>query len=223
MKTLMRNGRDRRSENPFLGHARKERVSLFGTDQRITSGPAATRLHSKAEYMTAPERFADSQIPLAPRAPSIHAPEGTRVACGGGRAEARGGSASLVGRQWRGVRAGSGGVDCGAENAMGCGKDGLVRTSGRHGEFDPADADGDEGTDLEQLAANGAAGGVSEIGRLQGQTAQAVDENVRHRSKPQTELVGRHGVGRGAVSEQVDLTFLDAVLHLAAGAVDFFV
>src|SRR5258706_10156383 len=77
MKTLMRNGRDRRSENPFLGHARKERVSLFGTDQRITSGPAATRLHSKAEYMTAPERFADSQIPLAPRAPSIHDPRPT--------------------------------------------------------------------------------------------------------------------------------------------------
>src|SRR6266481_4051696 len=75
MKTLMRNGRDRRSENPFLGHARKERVSLFGTDQRITSGPAAIRLHSKAEYMTAPERFADSQIPLAPRAPSIHDPK----------------------------------------------------------------------------------------------------------------------------------------------------
>src|SRR5712672_284194 len=79
MKTLMRNGRDRRSENPFLGHARKERVSLFGTDQRITSGPAATRLHSKAEYMTAPERFADSQIPLAPRAPSIHAPRAPSI------------------------------------------------------------------------------------------------------------------------------------------------
>jgi hypothetical protein len=74
MKTLMRNGRDRRSENPSLGHAKKERVSLFGTDQRITSGPAARRPHSKAEYMTAPERFADSQIPLAPRAPSIHGP-----------------------------------------------------------------------------------------------------------------------------------------------------
>src|SRR5437588_9923477 len=75
MKTLMRNGRDRRSENPFSGHAKKERVSLFGTDQRITSGPAARRPHSKAEYMTAPERFADSQIPLAPRAPSIHEPQ----------------------------------------------------------------------------------------------------------------------------------------------------
>src|SRR5712671_1588742 len=82
MKTLMRNGRDRRSENPFLGHARKERVSLFGTDQRITSGPAATRLHSKAEYMTAPERFADSQIPLAPRAPSIHDPKRPKAVSG---------------------------------------------------------------------------------------------------------------------------------------------
>src|SRR5260370_34406137 len=60
---------------PVMGHARKERVVLFGTDQRITSGPAAKRPHSKAEYMTAPERFADSQIPLAPRAPSIHDPD----------------------------------------------------------------------------------------------------------------------------------------------------
>jgi len=75
MKTLMRNGRDRRSENPLLGHAKKERVVLIGTDQRITSGPAAKRPHSKAEYMTAPERFADGQIPLAPRASSIHDPK----------------------------------------------------------------------------------------------------------------------------------------------------
>jgi hypothetical protein len=57
-----------------MGHAKKERVVLFGTDQRITSGPAAKRPHSKAEYMTAPERFAESQIPLAPRASSIHDP-----------------------------------------------------------------------------------------------------------------------------------------------------
>src|SRR5580658_10841583 len=64
---------------PVTGHARKERVLLFGTDQRITSGPAAKRPHSKAEYMTAPERFADSQIPLAPRAPSIHGPLPSRA------------------------------------------------------------------------------------------------------------------------------------------------
>jgi hypothetical protein len=41
-----------------MGHARKERVILVGTDQRITSGPAAKRSHSKAGYMAAPERFA---------------------------------------------------------------------------------------------------------------------------------------------------------------------
>jgi hypothetical protein len=40
MKTMMRNGRDRRSENPFWAAAKKERVVLVGTDQRITSGPA---------------------------------------------------------------------------------------------------------------------------------------------------------------------------------------
>src|SRR3979490_2863481 len=77
MKTLMRNGRDRRSENPFLGHAKKERVVLFGTDQRITSGPAARRPHSKAEYMPPIRRFAESQVPLAPRAPSLHEPTET--------------------------------------------------------------------------------------------------------------------------------------------------
>src|SRR4029077_20859331 len=81
MKTLMRNGRDRRSENPFWATAKKERVVLFGTDQRITSGPAAKRLHSKAGYMAAPERFAESQIPLAPRAPSIHGPSLHSLQC----------------------------------------------------------------------------------------------------------------------------------------------
>ena len=84
MTTLMRNGRDRRSENPIVGHARKERVLLPGTDQRITSWPAATAAASQpretserqqAEYMAAPDPFADSQIPLAPRAPSIHGPD----------------------------------------------------------------------------------------------------------------------------------------------------
>jgi hypothetical protein len=55
------------------GSLQQSSVLLFGTDPRITSGPAVQRPRSKAEYMTAPERFADSQIPLAPRAPSIHA------------------------------------------------------------------------------------------------------------------------------------------------------
>ena len=52
-----------------MGHARKERVLLFGTDQRITSGPAAIAAASRwrqsskrkqAGYMAAPERFAET-------------------------------------------------------------------------------------------------------------------------------------------------------------------
>src|ERR1700684_1907604 len=57
---------------PVMGHARKERVLLFGTDQRITSGPAAKRPQSKAEYMTAPERFAESQILFPCTAGAVH-------------------------------------------------------------------------------------------------------------------------------------------------------
>jgi hypothetical protein len=77
MKALMRSGRDRRSGKPVETHAKKAREFVWGrsADHIRASGQ---RPHSKAEYMTAPERFADSQIPLAPRAPSIHEfPTGT--------------------------------------------------------------------------------------------------------------------------------------------------
>src|SRR5262245_53329037 len=86
MTALMRNGRDRRLGEPVLGHAILERVLLFGTrsaDYIRASGHGgciATEVilqRQQAEYMTAPERFADSQIPLAPRAPSIHDPKPT--------------------------------------------------------------------------------------------------------------------------------------------------
>jgi hypothetical protein len=60
------------SENPLLGHAKKERVVLIGTDQRITSGPAAKRPHPKAENKTAPERFAESQILFPCTAGAVH-------------------------------------------------------------------------------------------------------------------------------------------------------
>jgi hypothetical protein len=67
-----------------MGHAILERVLLFGTrsaDYIRASGhngciatEVTLQATTEAEYMTAPERFADSQIPLAPRAPSIHDP-----------------------------------------------------------------------------------------------------------------------------------------------------
>ena len=36
-------------------------------------------MQKQAGYMAAPERFAESQIPLAPRAPSIHGPYATSL------------------------------------------------------------------------------------------------------------------------------------------------
>ena len=72
MTTLMRNGRDRRSENPSGPTRYLSACEVSGTDQRITSGPAATAAASpwrqaskrkQAVYMAAPERFAKRQIP----------------------------------------------------------------------------------------------------------------------------------------------------------------
>jgi hypothetical protein len=91
MMALMRNGRDRRLGEPVMGHAILERVLLFGTrsaDYIRASGhngcnatEVTLQATTEAEYMTAPERFADSQIPLAPRVPSIHDPSAPS-ACG---------------------------------------------------------------------------------------------------------------------------------------------
>src|SRR4030081_3353328 len=85
MKTLMRNGRDRRSENPLWVTRGKSAWFCLGPISGSRQGQRRKRPHSKAEYMTAPERFADSQIPLAPRAPSIHDPYAAfaRSAAGG--------------------------------------------------------------------------------------------------------------------------------------------
>ena len=60
---------------PAVGHARKERVLLIGTDQRITSGPSAImpafrgRIHDCTRTLRTTR-----QIPLAPQARSIHDP-----------------------------------------------------------------------------------------------------------------------------------------------------
>ena len=90
MTALMRNGRDRRLGEPVMGHAILERVLLFGTrsaDYTRASGhngciatEVTLQAKTEAEYMAAPERFADGQIPLAPRAPSIHDPSETLAA-----------------------------------------------------------------------------------------------------------------------------------------------
>src|SRR5262245_10373233 len=69
----MRNGRDRRSKNPRSATRAKNACFWLGPISGSHQGPQPERLHSEAEYMAAPERFAQtSNFPLAPRAPSIH-------------------------------------------------------------------------------------------------------------------------------------------------------
>ena len=84
-------------------------------------------------------------------------------------------------------------------------------------------ADADQRADLQELEPDGAAGGVGEGGLGEADAAQRADQHIGHRGEPQPQLVGAHGGGRGAVGEQIELAFLDAVLHLAAGAVDVLV
>src|SRR5262249_20830500 len=80
MKTLMRNGSRPSIGKPASCHARKERAVVIGTDQRITSGPAAIaaafrgRIHGCTRIVSRKVRF----FSLAPRAPSIH---GTKCGC----------------------------------------------------------------------------------------------------------------------------------------------
>src|SRR5438132_4526498 len=71
MTTLMRNGRDRRSENPLRATRGKNACFCLGPISGSHQGPQPERLHSEAEYMAAPERFAKrSESSLAPRAPA---------------------------------------------------------------------------------------------------------------------------------------------------------
>src|SRR5215211_3167840 len=45
--------------------------------------------------------------------------------------------------------------------------------------------------------------------------AQGAEQDVRHGSEPQPQLIGAHAGSRRAIGEQIQLAFLDAVLHLA--------
>ena len=60
---------------------------------------------------------------------------------------------------------------------------GLVRAGGGHGDLDPAHAEPDQGADLQQLQADGAAGGVANwVWRRP--MAQRVEQDVGERGEP---------------------------------------
>ncbi len=83
MTTLMRNGRDRRSGKPVnVPREYRTRAIVWDPISGLHQGQQPQRLHSKAEYMAAPERFAEMlDFSLALRASSIHGTSRTTQLC----------------------------------------------------------------------------------------------------------------------------------------------
>ena len=78
---------------------------------------------------------------------------------------------------------------------------------------------GDHGADLQQFQADGAGLGPGHLGACQGQPPDRLHQAISQGGQDQAELIGPPFVTRGAVGEQIKLLLLDAVLHLAALAV----
>ena len=111
----------------------------------------------------------------------------------------------------------------GSKRGVGSAVLGLIGKGRRHGELDAAHAGPHQRTDLQELKADGAARGAGELGVLEADATQGADQDTGHWREPQAQLVGAHGVGRGAVGIKIELAFLDAVFGLPSGAIDLLV
>ena len=86
-----------------------------------------------------------------------------------------------------------------------------------------ADRAFDPGADFEELESNGA-----DVRSFQFRAREADPADVRHQDigaggQQHTELVGDEVMATGAIREQTELLFLDAIFHVAALAVNVFV
>lgn len=79
------------------------------------------------------------------------------------------------------------------------------------------------GADLEQSEADRAGGGLGQFRAGQRDGAQALHQGVGERGEHQAQPVGVELVATGAGAEEIELRFLDAILRLAALAVEFVV
>ena len=106
---------------------------------------------------------------------------------------------------------------------MGAGECAFQWAGGRDGDLDAPHAHRDERAKLQEFEPDGSCCGVSQFCSLQGYAAESGHEHIGKRGEPQPQLVGAQVPRRGPVCEEVELAFLDAVFHVAAGTVDFFV
>ena len=78
-----------------------------------------------------------------------------------------------------------------------------------------AHADAHLRADLQELHADAAALGTGQLGALQPQAAQGAEQYVGEGREVQADLVGTHGLGAGAIGEEIELLLFDSVLHLS--------
>src|SRR6185312_13706535 len=76
---------------------------------------------------------------------------------------------------------------------------------------------------LRRRVSDGRAAGAGKRRVMQPDPAHGAEQDVGERCQPQTQLVGAHGGGRGTIGIEIELAFLDPVLHVAAGAVELLV
>lgn len=93
------------------------------------------------------------------------------------------------------------------------------------GERQPHLAHGDplSGADLQQLQPHGGTLRACELRSFMSEATQCVHQHVGERSEVQPQSIGTYRRGAGAIGEQAELLLLDAVLHIAAGAVELFI
>lgn len=99
---------------------------------------------------------------------------------------------------------------------------GLMREGTGEEEADAARVAHDDGADLEQTAAQNPDLSAGEFGAGQTDGAQSLQQDVGEAREQQAELIGPPQMATGAIGEQAELTFLDPILHLTAGAVHRF-
>ena len=99
----------------------------------------------------------------------------------------------------------------------------LVGTRLAHRQLHASDADGDEGSDLQESQADRIGAGSCHCGVFQSDTPQRVHQHVRGRGEPQPQLIGAERSAGESIGKQIELRFLDAVFHFTARAVQLFV
>ncbi len=99
----------------------------------------------------------------------------------------------------------------------------LVGISVRHGDFDPAYRIDSPRANFQKLDPDCPWHSFGQRRVLQSFAPDAVDQDISVTGHDETKLIGAVVMGAHAVAEQIKLTILDAVFHIASGAVYIFI